>query len=462
MLRHTLSACVAASALIAPPLQAASDQDLEAIRAEIRQMREAYEARIQALEARLKQAENTAKEAQSTAAKADEKANQAAVAPVSAPAATPGANAFNPAISLILSGVYSNLSQDPADYRITGFIPGGEIGPGQRGFSLSETELGIYANIDPYFYGGLNFAIAPDDTTSVEEAFIQTIGLSKGFTLKAGRFFSGIGYLNEQHAHTWDFVDNPLAYQAFLGTQLGEDGVQVKWLAPTQTLVELGAEIGRGRNFPGSDRNKNGSGGATLFGHVGGDLGVSHSWRAGLSYLRASPRDRQYDETDLAGNGVTNSFSGNSRLWIADFVWKWAPQGNPVYTNFKLQGEYFRRREHGDLIYDTAAAASADRYTATQSGWYLQGVYQFMPRWRVGLRRDQLDSGSVDYGLNNANLARPDYSPSKNSLMFDYSPSEFSRIRFQVARDRSREGVTDNQFFLQYQMSLGAHGAHLF
>ena len=44
--------------------------------------------------------------------------------------------------------------------------------------------------------------------------------------------------------------------------------------------------------------------------------------------------------------------------------------------------------------------------------------------------------------------------------MLDFSPSEFSRVRLQVARDQAREGVTDNQLFLQYQMSLGAHGAH--
>jgi hypothetical protein len=44
--------------------------------------------------------------------------------------------------------------------------------------------------------------------------------------------------------------------------------------------------------------------------------------------------------------------------------------------------------------------------------------------------------------------------------MFDYSASEFSRFRLQFAQDKSRPEATDNQMFLQYQMSLGAHGAH--
>lgn len=374
-------------------------------------------------------------------------------------------SSFNPAISLILSGIYTNLTRDPADYRITGFaLPGdAEIGPGARGFSLAETELGIYGNIDPYFYGGLNFSLHGDNSASVEEAFIQTIALSNGVTAKAGRFFSSIGYLNAQHAHTWEFVDAPLAYQAMLATQYADDGAQVKWLAPTDLFMEFGVELGRGRAFPGSDRDKNGTGAGALFAHFGGDIGMSNSWRAGLSMLTTAPRDRESTDIDRAGNDALDRFSGHSRMWIADVVWKYAPNGNPVYTNFKLQGEYLQRHEDGDFTYDADGAlggTATSTYDAKQSGWYVQGVYQFMPYWRVGLRTERLDTGTVDYGANAANLAASDFNPSKNSVMIDYSPSEFSRIRLQLAQDKSRAGVTDDQLFVQYQMSLGAHGAH--
>jgi hypothetical protein len=311
----------------------------------------------------------------------------------------------------------------------------------------------------------MNFAIHPDNSVSTEEAFIQTTSLPQGLTLKAGRYFSGIGYLNEQHAHTWDFVDPPLAYKAFLGGQFNNDGVQLRWLAPTDIFLELGAELGRGTNFPGTDRNKNGAGASAIYAHLGGDLGASNSWRAGLSLLRTAPHDRQWDDSDVVNAAVANNFSGSSRLWIADGVWKWAPNGNATNRYVKLQGEYLRRFESGDLIYDVNGASlgpSAGSYSSTQSGWYLQGVYQFAPTWRVGLRGERLDAGSVDYGINNAVLLRPDYTPSSYALMLDYNPSEFSRIRLQFAQDKSRAGITDNQIFLQYQMSLGAHGAHKF
>ncbi|MDD5250414.1 MAG: hypothetical protein PHY45_15630 [Rhodocyclaceae bacterium] len=444
-------------ALSAMPLTAAADDvDIRALRDEVAQMRAAYEKRIDALEQRLAQAEAKATTAVTAAANAE------AAAATPPPAAPVGTNAFNPNVSLILSGLYSNLSRDPAGYQITGFHlpsgPLGEIAP-QRGFNLGESELGLSANVDQLFYGAMNFAVHPDDTVSTEEAFIQTTSLPQGLTLKAGRWFSGIGYLNEQHAHTWDFVDAPLAYAAFLGGQFNNDGVQLRWVAPTDTFLELGAELGRGAAYPGTGRDKNGSGASAIFAHVGGDVGASSNWRGGLSYLTTAPQDRQWNDIDAAGAAVTNSFTGSSKLWIADGVWKWAPNGNANVTNFKLQGEYLRRSEDGTVSYKLTTPGS---YAATQAGWYLQGIYQFAPYWRVGLRTERLDAGNVDYGGNDASLLRPDYAPARNALMFDYNPSEFSRVRLQFAQDKSRQGVTDNQIFLQYQMSLGAHGAHKF
>jgi hypothetical protein len=283
-----------------------------------------------------------------------------------------------------------------------------------------------------------------------------------GLSVKAGRFFSGVGYLNPQHAHTWDFTDNPLAYQALLGTQYGDDGLQLSWLAPTDQYIELGAELGRGRSFPGNNNSRNGAGMTAFTAHTGGDIGASHNWRAGLSVLNAKATGQGLSVLDKGGTLVANAFSGKTRVWIADAVWKWAPNGNATQINFKLQGEYLRSTRNGNLTYDTANINSADAYRAVQSGWYVQAIYQFMPGWRVGVRTEQLDPGTPDYGINTSALTGDGYKPRKNTLMLDYNPSEFSRVRLQLAQDRSREGRADKQLFIQYQMSLGAHGAHAY
>ena len=83
-----------------------------------------------------------------------------------------------------------------------------------------------------------------------------------------------------------------------------------------------------------------------------------------------------------------------------------------------------------------------------------------MPRWRVGYRYDRLDAGNVGYGVNP--LPATDFTPSRHSVMADYSLSEFSRFRLQFARDRSMQGIADNQVMLQYVHSLGPHAAHRF
>jgi hypothetical protein len=394
-------------------------------------------------------------------------AEQAAIQASSRPASE---SAMNPAVSVILNGIYSNLSQDPSGFKINGFTPTlGDVGPGVRGLSLGESELAIAANIDHHFRGTLIASISPEGSIGVEEGYIQTLSLSYGFTIKAGRFFSGVGYQNQIHAHAWDFTDAPLANKVFLGNQLNEDGIQLKWVAPTETYFDVGMEIGRGRQFPAGPaggRNKNGVSSGNVFTHVGGDFGTGTAWQTGVSYLSTSPQDRTFDNLDSSGTPVnTNSFTGNSRLWVLDGILKWAPNYNPTYTNFKLQGEYFRRRENGDLTFDATATAQTGGFTSTQSGFYLQGVYQFVPMWRVGYRYDRLNSGTASFSapLNAADFPiLAAYNPTKHTVMVDWSPSEFSRVRLQAASDKSRSDATDKQVFLQYIVSLGAHGAHKF
>ena len=44
--------------------------------------------------------------------------------------------------------------------------------------------------------------------------------------------------------------------------------------------------------------------------------------------------------------------------------------------------------------------------------------------------------------------------------MLDYTNSEFSRWRFQYNHNELSRTSNDNQFMIQYIMSIGAHGAH--
>jgi len=481
-MRHTLVAAAVAVACTAAGPAMAQNTELDRIRKDIEELRNSYEARIRALEEKLKDAETNARKAQESATQAETAAAKAETAAVQSETATATAtaqagfrqasqNAFNPAISLILNGTWGRFGNDPTT-QVTGFAPsGGEVIPG-RGASLGESELFISSNIDPYFRGALLVALTPENTVEVEEAYFETLALGKGFAIKGGRHFSGIGYQNAIHPHAWDFVDASLVQGSFLGRNYGDDGLQLRWVAPLPVFLQLGAEIGRGREFAGAgevERNRNGKDSQAFFAKLGNDIGVSSSYQVGASYLRqnSGPDGVAYlDYNDITG--FNNSFVGKQSISGLDFVYKWAPDGNPTYRNFKFIAEWFRRKYDGDFTFDTAGVAQTDLLNAKQSGWYAQAIYQFVRYWRVGARYDRLSHGSTNLYANAANVTAPDFDPTRYSVMLDWSPSEFSRIRLQYNRDLARqdlatgETIKDNQLFVQYIFSLGAHGAHKF
>ena len=443
--------CAAFAVLLGDPLStlAASDADPQSISEQIKQLKQ---SNIQ-MEQRVQQAESDAAQAQATARQS-----------MRSGAAPSSANSFNPAVALILSGTFEQFRQDPA-IPATGFAMNPNDTGYVHGFSLQETELSLAANIDPQYSGIATISMASDGGVSIENAYVQTGVLGNGLNLKFGRFYSGLGYLNEQHSHVWDFVDQPLVYRVLWDNQYADDGVQLKWLAPTDMFFEIGGELGRGLNYPGTDQNKNGVGAGVLFAHIGDDIGIENSWRAGISLQQTRRVDAvSYNVPDVPGTpgGVSNSFTGNSHTAGLDFIWKYSPNGNIRERYLKVQSEYFRQKQDGTLTYDITGADTPGSYTDIQSGWYLQSVYQFKPDWRTGLRYDRLNSGTASVGssISGDVISNYGFTPTRLTWMADYNPSEFSRIRLQLAHDNSRQGLPDNQIFLQYIMSMGAHGAH--
>jgi len=459
--RTSMAACLIGMAcLIFPsPSVAGNNNEIKALKEQLHQtqiMLETMQKRLLRLEQKQSKQQQEQTKTQAAVAAQTEAVAEAATAPSATAGGTSSPNAFNPEISAVLNGKYQAFSQPPNLFSIPGFPLGDAAGLDDRGFSLAESEVDINSNIDNLFYGSLTISLAPQGGASVEEAYLQTLGAPFGLTLKAGRFFSGIGYLNQFHTHHDDFIDRPLPYRALLNTQFGDDGVQLKWLAPTDTFVELGGEIMRGDAFPAGGAAFRGAGTWSAFAHIGGDAGISNSWKGGVSWLQS--RSIARNSFDNNGNTV-DVFSGNSKLALADFVWKWVPNGNPVNENFRFQSEAFYRIEHGLF----GATSPTSPYDGRQFGWYAEGVYQFMPRWDLGYRHSELyarNSGAA-MTLNNSPLNDLGLNPRRDSVVLGFANSEFSRIRLQLSRDASQPKL-DYQLSMQYLMLLGAHGAHQF
>jgi hypothetical protein len=390
----------------------------------------------------------------------------------------PEIQSLNPDVSVILDTFYHNDdSRDGIEEvfeHMAGFGhshgAGGEEhhhGP-EEGFNLRHLELHLSAEVDPYFRAWAIPAIS-EEGAELEEAVIQTAALPYGLQLQAGKFFSGFGRINAQHSHQWDFVDQPLIYQLTLGPHgLNEKGIQLSWLAPTPFYLLAGVEALQGEN-------------EVMFSHVGGEafnkregprLGVgwikfapnlpgNHALQAGL--FGACGVHEEAHDGDEDGE-EDHWLQGNSGFYGGDIVYKYDSPKEHGQGDVTLQAEYMRRKMDLDVKqHDLMPALVGNSKVNEQDGFYLQGVYGFQPKWRGGLRWDQvglinkqkLPDGSKDSFDSSQRL----------SAMLDYSPTEFSRLRLQASRgeyalDSGREDVWE--LFLQLTVSIGTHGAHKF
>lgn len=350
------------------------------------------------------------------------------------------ANELNPDLSVILDGYYKQ-NHTALSHR-------------DEGFGLGHTELSLSSPIDDLFEGRLTAVLEEHEGETeleLEEAFLQTTGMPYNLSVRGGRFLSQVGYLNSRHLHEDDFVERPAAYRALLGTHYFDDGLRLNLLVPAPFYWEIGAEAFDGGRLSEGDED---IGVYTVNTRFGGDISRSQSWQAGLSYLhnRQLHDEEHGEEHEEEHEGEHNDhghgaeYTGEN-LYIADLVWKWAPDGNNRQQQLTLSGEYLFVDELDEH------ATSSDNH----EGWYASAVYRFAPQWSAGVRHGQVD-------LKEAHGDHFDDQRLKETdVMLAWSHSHFSTVRLQYTHQEA-DGFeeADNTVMLQYVMSFGAHGAHGF
>ncbi|MBZ2190175.1 TonB-dependent receptor [Alcanivorax sp. JB21] len=384
---------------------------------------------------------------------------------------------FNPQISVILDGVYYNRSRDveaPAGFE-GGHDHGHDHGDDglSEGFNLRETEITLSASIDNYLDGVVTLALEGDSGIEVEEAYLLTRTLPAGLQVKAGRFLSDIGYINRQHPHDWLFVDRPLVSELLFGEHgLQDNGLQLAWLAPTPFYSRLGVEVLQGQegfaSYIGEDdfEEKSGPRLVTAFAKVSPDTGFNHATQFGISGGYADAFQRQEEHS----SGRVENVDGNAWFAGVDAVYKYDAGGQQGHGNWVIQGEYYFREVEADYANIDGGGVLLDEFfsRSRQDGLYVQAVYGVAPRWNAGLRAEAV-------GLKNksleANGARNNFESFDTSYRYaaqvSFAPTEFSRLRAQVnyndfAHDDGDHAHDAWEFMLQYNVSLGAHGAHQF
>jgi hypothetical protein len=152
--------------------------------------------------------------------------------------------------------------------------------------------------------------------------------------------------------------------------------------------------------------------------------------------------------------GGEDGFNGDAKVYVADATWKWAPQGNFKDGGITLRGEYFRDDRNG-LFIDPEDDTITSLWDGQRRGGYFEAVYRLNRLWDVGYRYDKLwadDGGPY----------ASDFDPYRHSAELTWRNSEFSLFRVQLSHDKPNADDSDNAVTVQYQTSLGAHGAHKF
>ena len=343
-------------------------------------------------------------------------------------------NAYLPDIALVLnmSAVGRNVkNSDYENYAIPGFIKGDAEIPfnKDRGFNFNYAEVVMSSTVDPYFDAFAIFHLE-SDTFEIEEAYVRTRTLPLGLKVKAGKFKSDFGRINSIHQHAWNFDSQPIVYESFVGPEsISDPGIQLQWVAPTDTYLMAGVEALQGtndRSFGDTEQNN------LYIGYLKSsiDVGDNLSILGGVSL--AHGKNTTANETDIYGADLTLREELGS------------------YSSLVWQSEYlYRNKDIGD---------SNDK----QAGLYSELVYHKDKNWAGGIRYDAIVQNDTDLVSNYAGVDTDNLD--RYTAMLEYKPFPMSRLRVQYTYDRTkvidglRKDISEVVFSLN--IAAGAHSAH--
>jgi len=288
-----------------------------------------------------------------------------------------------------------------------------------EGVSVQEVELRFSADIDAYARADATLAIHGDEV-HFEELYADIHTLPAGLGLRAGQFYAPISRENAQHTHNLPFVQRSLAQGAVFGEGWFGPGAQLSWLPglPFYTELRAAALDATNTEWFGSDKNGGMAGVAQIVSMF--DLGESTTF--GLQ----------------GGAGLgENDINDLSTVASAGVDLRWKPARRTIYRGLRLNAEFlWAERKGADPLDDQL-----------MQGWTACGQFQFARRWWVSGRYDFLDPDAE--------------TQTRWGASFSFVPTEFQALRLEFSSTDDGEDVS-NSVFLQYNITIGSHPAHLY
>lgn len=368
-------------------------------------------------------------------------------------------------MDISLNGLFTVGGSTATDSEIAD-LQGGGHDPRKRGFSVQNVELSFRGAIDPWLEGEahiITFIDAEGETAvELEEAFLTTTSLPAGLQLKAGQFFTEFGRLNATHPHAWEFVDQPVVNsRMFGGDGMRGPGARLSWLTPAAFPLELivGAQNANGETMASFVSEE------PLSGRPSTEPSVRSATDLTWSSRIAASTDLSDTTTLLAGTSAAwgpngTGPSARTRILGADLTLKWRPSDARAGFPFVTWTTEVMQRRYAAAEFNEPGSGLGyfPHEVLTDRGFYSQATWGFLRNWTAGIRWDGANGAHDGNALDPARDRR-----SRVSAALTWFPSEFSRVRLQVNRDRSEAlGGAFTSVWLQFEFNLGSHGAHRF
>lgn len=303
---------------------------------------------------------------------------------------------------------------------------------------IRSAEVSFFGPLDPTFDANLNFAAHNEEgefVAEVHEAYINSSKLIPSSRIKAGKFFLGVGRLNQFHQHDWSFISAPRVQREFFDSEgVADSGVEFSTLLPLESFWEITVGVTNGYTYGHSHDAGKKPQVPTHYIHPVNfiDFGDAGALQWGLNYLGRT--DHQAEKTQLYG---------------LDFVFK------------KTEGKTLSFLFQSEIWYRNKSAPGTD--TVEEIGTYLYPQMALNEQWQAGVRLDlfsELSRRFVSDGSEQKNL---------NYVVvptITFKNSEFSTFRLAYTRDtatfKGESDTTSQMLELQFIAILGAHPAHSF
>lgn len=350
---------------------------------------------------------------------------------------------FNPAFAFVVDTLADYSDDDEGD---------------GLSLALRSAELSAKSWIDPKAWAYM-VAVAEEEGLSVEEAAIHFKGLGDTHTIRAGRFFADFGKQMQAHVHDLRTVDRPLPLRAYLGSELGGDGVQwdawtpmgdagaLRWsigvfasLVPHEHGEEEGEEVERHIE----DRKDFGDMNFTARLTTLRDIGETTTLQIGASLLAVPEFAAEFGDLEEVEGLAQNVVGFDATVGLG-------ADGGPKWT---LGGEYLL--VSGDTLLGIDDAGTKDPLDDSitvddegLSGFYVFADYAWDASNSVGVQFAQADVAFADADEGVADAEEID-------LYYTRLFSEYHRIRLAVTQ-ASFEDEDSTRVAIQYTGFVGAH-----